>query len=81
VLSAPSDRLLSTGEVAHMLGVSTQRVRQIGDEGQLAYMVSGGGRIYRPEDVAALVEQRRLASNGDPRVTPPPTPGSPAGAS
>jgi len=38
-----------------------------------------GGRIYRQEDVAVLIEQRTLASNGDPRVTPPPTAGRPSG--
>jgi len=59
------DRLLSTAEVAAILGVSDRRVRQLATSRKLGMMV-GKVRVYTPADVDAM----RYRPPGPPRKHP-----------
>ncbi len=52
--------LLEPGDAAELLGVSTQRVRQLADEGRLppVAVTRRGSRLFRREDVDRLVAER-----------------------
>lgn len=53
------DQLLSTGDVARRLGVSSEFVRKLVRTGKLAAMrTAGGQRIFRNEDVERLAAER-----------------------
>jgi excisionase family DNA binding protein len=60
-------RLLGTTDVAHRLGCSAERVRQLEREGKLAAeKTPRGQRIFNAEDVERLAterEQRQKAKN------------------
>jgi DNA-binding transcriptional MerR regulator len=56
---SPSRRLLTTGEVAVMLGVTRQRVHRLAQLGVLqpVRLVPKGHLRYRIEDVAKLINE------------------------
>jgi excisionase family DNA binding protein len=55
------EQLLSTGNVARRLGVSSEFIRKLAREGKLAAMrTAGGQRIFRGEDVERLAVERKL---------------------
>jgi excisionase family DNA binding protein len=54
-----NEQLLSTGDVARRLGVSSEFIRKLAREGKLAAMrTAGGQRIFRNEDVERLAADR-----------------------
>ena len=53
------EQLLSTGDVARRLGVSSEFIRKLARDGKLAAMrTAGGQRIFRNEDVERLAADR-----------------------
>lgn len=53
------DQLLSTGDVARRLGVSSEFIRKLARAGKLATRRTAGGlRIFRGEDVERLAAER-----------------------
>lgn len=51
--------LLASKDVSRILGVGTDRVRQLADEGHLPFFrTESGWRVYRREDVERLVAAR-----------------------
>ena len=58
--TAPAEEYLTTAEAAQLLGVSTQRVRQLAQEGRLAAWKQAGWWVrYRRSDVERLNEERQ----------------------
>jgi excisionase family DNA binding protein len=52
-----SNQLLSTGDVARRLDVSSEFIRKLAREGKLPTMrTAGGQRIFRSEDVERLAK-------------------------
>lgn len=50
---------LTTSQVARIVGVSEQRIRQMADDGTLANVVqTRHGRLYDPAEVEALAQER-----------------------
>jgi excisionase family DNA binding protein len=53
------EQLLSTGDVARRLGVSSEFIRKLARDGKLAAMrTAGGQRIFRGKDVERLAAER-----------------------
>jgi len=50
---------LSPTQAANRLGISTQRVRQLADAGQLAHVRTPLGRVFTRASVERLAEERR----------------------
>ncbi|PKN49990.1 MAG: hypothetical protein CVU63_00545 [Deltaproteobacteria bacterium HGW-Deltaproteobacteria-20] len=68
-----SDRLMSTGDVAEVLGVSEATVKRWADAGTLSCIrTPGGHRKFRLRDIAMHLASRRSSSDGS---TPPPADG------
>ena len=68
-----SDRLMSTGDVAEVLGVSEATVKRWADAGTLnCIRTPGGHRKFRLRDIAMHLASRRSAGSGS---TPPPSEG------
>jgi excisionase family DNA binding protein len=59
----PSSSELTTGQVATLLGISTERVRQLAREDRLPHRNSSLGRLYRREDVEAFDKSRQQSRN------------------
>ncbi|MDR7400546.1 MAG: helix-turn-helix domain-containing protein [Armatimonadota bacterium] len=60
--------LLRPHQVAKLLGVTTQRIRQLADSGQLPVVWVGDLRFFEPEAVERLRREREAA--GLPRKRP-----------
>jgi excisionase family DNA binding protein len=60
-MSTPESEPLTSGEVAQILGVSTDRVRQLIRDGRLPHTRSRLGRLYAREDVEAFDHARQLS--------------------
>ncbi|HEY7063595.1 MAG TPA: hypothetical protein VII06_19100 [Chloroflexota bacterium] len=62
---------LSPMQAANRLNISTQRVRQLLDAGQLAYVVTPLGRLVDAADVVRLAAERaeRAEARGDKEAT------------
>ncbi len=59
------DELLTIGEAASILGLSTQRLRQISNAGQLSTRrTAKGQRIYLKQDVLDLKAVRQATQTG-----------------
>jgi excisionase family DNA binding protein len=68
-MDASSDQdLLTTGQVAKMLGTSIQHVVNLCTRGELRYTMAGTHRRIRREDVLVLAE-RAAANKGGPMTT------------
>ncbi len=66
-----SDRLMSTGDVAEVLGVSEATVKRWADAGTLSCIrTPGGHRKFRLRDIATHLASRRSSKSGS---TPPPS--------
>jgi excisionase family DNA binding protein len=50
---------LSTGQAAQRLGVSSERIRQLVHQGELAATVTPLGRLFSEADVDKLADVRR----------------------
>lgn len=59
---------LSTAEVAALLGVSTDRVRQLAREGRLDYSLTPYGRLFDPAEVQRVADRRRAATEQPERI-------------
>jgi excisionase family DNA binding protein len=57
-------RFLSTQEAGRLLGVSSERVRQLSDAGALKSYRTSLGRLYPVEDVQRLLTERKQANGG-----------------
>ena len=54
--------LFTSKDVAQLLGVGPDRVRQLADEGRLPFIrTASGWRVYRRADVEKLAAQRNRA--------------------
>ena len=58
--------LMTAGEVAEALGVSSQTVRRLDRRGELPRVQIGRSTRYRPEDVACLIQQKLSIRDEDP---------------
>lgn len=63
----PPDLLLSAAEAAARVGVSRQRMFQLAQAGEVPFVRTGAGRIYRAADVEDLMARRRASGR---RVKP-----------
>ena len=54
---------LTTGQVATLLGISSERVRQLAREGRLQHRSSPLGRLYAREDAEAFNQARQQSRN------------------
>ena len=60
VAAYDTEQLLTVGDAARLLELSTSRVRQLAEQGHLrATRTAGGVRLFRRPDVEALLWQRR----------------------
>ena len=59
-------QLMTAGEVADLLGVSSQTVRRLDRRGELPRVQIGRSTRYRPEDVACLIQQKLSIRDEDP---------------
>jgi excisionase family DNA binding protein len=54
-----SERFFTTGDVAKLVGVSSEFIRKLARAGKIAYMCTARGqRIFRGEDVERLAAER-----------------------
>ncbi len=64
--------LLSSGDVAALLGISTARVHSLAQAGELPSVGrTRSGRIFSRSDVSALAHRRAEQARDDWRVRPP----------
>ena len=61
-------RVLSIGEVQHILGVSRSRIEHFVKGGQLRYQDTLAGKIFLYDDVMALKKDRQKRAKSDPRI-------------
>ena len=61
-------KLLSSGDVRKVLGVSYQFIERLVETGQLPYYQTSSGRIYREPDVLAVRDNRVEKAKTDKRV-------------
>lgn len=60
IAAASGDRWCTSSDAAHVLKVSTERIRQLAVSGRLpSIRTLSGIRLYRLSDVRALAEERR----------------------
>lgn len=57
--------LLTVSQAARALGLSSERVRQLADKGQLPAINTPLGRLFRPDDIAALARKRNERPDGE----------------
>ncbi len=64
----PFPKVLSIGEVRHILGVSRSRVEHFVEGGKLRYQNTLAGKIFLHSDVLALKKERQRRAKTDPRI-------------
>jgi excisionase family DNA binding protein len=60
--SVQTDIRLSVIQVAHRLNLTPERIRQLANAGKIPYERTTLGRLFRPEDVEAFVQERAQAT-------------------
>ncbi len=50
---------LTTAQVVQRLGLTRQRIDQLAKQGRIQYVVTPRGRLYTPESVTALLNERK----------------------
>ena len=55
-----AEEMLTTSQAARRLGLSSERVRQLSDQGALGCRRTPLGRLYDPADLARFAERRGL---------------------
>ena len=61
-LSPSLDSLLSPSQAARVLGVSSERVVQLANDGKLTAIRTALGRLFEPGDVEHLAREREAAA-------------------
>lgn len=61
-------KLLSSGDVRKILGVSYQFVERLVDTGQLPFYQTSSGRIFKENDVLLIRDERLKKSKLDRRI-------------
>jgi excisionase family DNA binding protein len=61
-----AEEKLTRGQVARLLNVSPERIRQLTNSGRLRFTATPLGRLYARRDVEQLAQQRRQARGSSP---------------
>ncbi len=59
-------KLLASGDVRKLLGVSYQFIEKLVNAGRLPYYQTSSGRIFREADVLKIKDERAVQSCGQP---------------
>lgn len=65
-----SSSLMTIGDVADVLNVSTSRVHQLASAGELAYQWTRGGRVFDTDAVQRLAQRRAAEAHTEARYRP-----------
>jgi len=55
-----TDEMLTTSQAARRLGLSSERIRQLSDQGALRCQRTPLGRLYHADDLARFVQRRHV---------------------
>jgi|GEM_PF-1076296 len=61
-------KVMATGDVAELVGISYQYIDKLVKEGRLRYQQTASGRVYLQADVLAFKKERDLKAKTDRRI-------------